>query len=185
MEDVHIKYLEIHAHILNWRKRILIPFLRGCSNLRTHYLKEFVSHTFGDNKTAHEEYAEVSLMLDDIEKGVVKLMNSLCAIHSKNYETFNAFENVEADLDGVEIFSPTNTAFSDFIDKVYRKFLKEFLEQNFDYLSTLTMHISSIFPSWALYNNEFEKIKLTVAEIEQDTLKLMEYLDDMYFQNVN
>ncbi len=47
------------------------------------------------------------------------------------------------------------------------------------------MHVSTIFPSWALYNNEFEKIKLTLAEIEQDTLKLMEYLEDMYYKIEN
>ena len=181
-KDVHIKYLEIHAHILNWRKIILIPFLRGCSNLRTQYLK-FLARTFGDNETAHEDYAEFASMLSDIENDVVKLINTLCAIHSKNYKTFNAFENVEADLDGIEIFSPTDTAFSSFIDKVYRNFLKEFLEQNFDYFSTLTMHVSSIFPSWALYDNEIEKIKMTLSEIEQDTLKLMEHLEDIYCKN--
>ena len=57
---------------------------------------------------------------------------------------------------------------------------KIFLKQNFDYFSTLTMHVSTIFPSWALYDNEFKKIKMTLSEIEQDTLKLMEHLEDIY-----
>lgn len=182
-EDVHIKYLEIHIHIFNWRERILIPFLRGCSNLRIHYIKEFVAHSFGDNETVHEDYAEISLMLYDIESGVVKLMNTLCAIHSKNYEAFNVFENVEADLDGIEIFSPANTDFSSFIDNVYRNFLKEFLEQNFDYYSTLTRQVSTIFPSWSFYDDEFEEIKMALSEIEQNTLKLMEHLEDIYSKN--
>ena len=182
-EDAHIKYLEIHIHIRNWRERILIPFLRGCSNLRIHYMKEFVAHSFGDNETAHADYAKCSLMLGMIEKGVVELMNTLNAIHSKNYETFNFFENVEAELDGIEIFSPSNTDFSSFIDAMYRKFLKEFLEQNFDYLSTLTRHVSTIFPSWEFYNNELAAIKATLSEIEQCTLDLMMYLEDMYCKN--